>query len=1024
MDERHGAPSGVRPSLIRARLLHVLDQRWRKRLITVTAGPGFGKTTLLSQAVAENTRQPAGIDSYLACRPADSDAEHLAQGLLQSLAANLGVTGATGPSGDPLPTIIEVIIGASPRHVAMLVDDAQYIGFDTDGSGLLQRLVDELPSNGHLVLAGRPDPVVRTARLMALGEAAALGAADLAFDDEELRGFATLRLCDRANLVSAGGWPALAELLALAGPAGVGRAGDFLWDELLELLPESRRRELATLEAVGRCTDRRLSAALGYEVPIGDVVRNLPMAQLSSDGLAQLHPLWGPALRRVLTASERRACRVRAAADALATDDLDGAFDLFADARAWDDARAVVRQAALLSYPLVPDTVLRAWHRRLASATLGDTAEAKLLQGMILRTTASGDAASYLFAAAESFRALGDRDNEATCLFQLGQIYWWRNDTGSLAMLVGRLVELAAHGAWLAASVLELAPLLAAPPSADSGSAEAAPPHSRTLALHPEVVPLRNWILARNALHRGDAADALLAAESAAAAATPAMAPISGFLARQCLWAAGHRTQALGGIDSELDAVAAVGLAHFTAADLAMASIWMRLVGRRGVAEQYLSRARATVQNVSVWAAVLVDIAGVIAALDEGDEHSATALLAETLRRSPLKDESADLAHRPWLAVSYVLDPSTRTHWDAISVTGSLELARRCARAIVALREDSVTEPLRLSEPDSVLLESVLLEPWRAEAAVALVVHGGALRAAMTASFVHASAQTRQRLRTIADERGAAVRKVAGDLLGAIGRVPTSPVSLGVLGPLRISIGGVDRWPAELNRHRVRELLLLLVERGALTRDQIVSTMWPDQDERSARANLRTTLSYLNAALEPDRPSSEVPYFVGERGDQLYLVVGAHLTIDVRRFEETAAEARALDRDGFASRAAHRYTDAVLLYRGDYLADLGLAEWTLRSRDRLRVLLVSCAVRAGELLVSKGTADAAIVMAERAIEAEPWSEPAHRVLAEGRMALGDLAGARRAYDACVAAAAELGAAPTAETAMLGRRLGA
>ena len=52
------APTTERPLLLRARLLERLQQRWSLPVVCVVAGAGFGKTTLLAQAYAENLLDP------------------------------------------------------------------------------------------------------------------------------------------------------------------------------------------------------------------------------------------------------------------------------------------------------------------------------------------------------------------------------------------------------------------------------------------------------------------------------------------------------------------------------------------------------------------------------------------------------------------------------------------------------------------------------------------------------------------------------------------------------------------------------------------------------------------------------------------------------------------------------------------------------------------------------------------------------------------------------------------------------
>jgi len=71
------------PGLVtRPRLLAALGERFDRRLVLMVAGAGFGKSTLLSQAVAENRLDPRGVDVWLSCTPDDAAASQLAAGLL------------------------------------------------------------------------------------------------------------------------------------------------------------------------------------------------------------------------------------------------------------------------------------------------------------------------------------------------------------------------------------------------------------------------------------------------------------------------------------------------------------------------------------------------------------------------------------------------------------------------------------------------------------------------------------------------------------------------------------------------------------------------------------------------------------------------------------------------------------------------------------------------------------------------------------------------------------------------------
>src|SRR5688572_30259016 len=88
-------PPALRGELVRWRLLEDVNRRFQVPLTLVVAGAGFGKSTLLAQAIRANHADPRGIDVWISCEPADCDAEHLA-------AAVVAAVGRGSERGEPL----------------------------------------------------------------------------------------------------------------------------------------------------------------------------------------------------------------------------------------------------------------------------------------------------------------------------------------------------------------------------------------------------------------------------------------------------------------------------------------------------------------------------------------------------------------------------------------------------------------------------------------------------------------------------------------------------------------------------------------------------------------------------------------------------------------------------------------------------------------------------------------------------------------------------------------------------------
>lgn len=281
----------------------------------------------------------------------------------------------------------------------------------------------------------------------------------------------------------------------------------------------------------------------------------------------------------------------------------------------------------------------------------------------------------------------------------------------------------------------------------------------------------------------------------------------------------------------------------------------------------------------------------------------------------------------------------------------------------------------------------------------------------------------RAMFREMTEHQMPVVAAAAREIVAGIPIPPRHRLEISVLGPVAVTIDGHPVFDSNLRRERLRSLLGFLTLRRRATRDVVMTALWPESDEAAARRNLRSTLNLLHGVLEPDRTAGEAPYFVRSDGPSLELCVGDHLSIDSWRFEELMDEARRHELDGVPVSAAGTLEVACELYRGEFLADTTSGEWSARERDRLRAMFVQGSSRLAELLLAFGRFDAAIAMAGRTLDVEPWSEAGHRALIAAHLERGDRPAARRALERCHEALEEFGGPAEELTLMLERRIG-
>ena len=286
------APRAARGLVDRPRLSDLLRDRFGgatgPSLLLVSAPAGFGKSTLLAQALVGGSRRlvawlsldagdndPATFWTYVlaALRTAAPDLGGSAQVLLES-------PGGAAPIATVLTSLLNDLAG-SDNEVALVLDDYHVI-HTPEIHEAMTFLVDHLPAQLRLVIATRSDPALPLARLRARGELLEVRAADLRFTDEETArylGEMGLHLSvDEVTTLEGRteGWVAALQLAALSlqgredaaafidGFAGDDRhVVDYLVEEVVNRQPEAVREFLLRTSVLPRISGPLANAVTG-----------------------------------------------------------------------------------------------------------------------------------------------------------------------------------------------------------------------------------------------------------------------------------------------------------------------------------------------------------------------------------------------------------------------------------------------------------------------------------------------------------------------------------------------------------------------------------------------------------------------------------------------------------------------------------------------------------------------------------------------------------------------------------------
>ena len=279
----------LRPQVIpRPRLIARLREGLRpgRKLTLISAPAGFGKTTLLSEWIADSRQRDASVRvAWVSLDDGDNDP---ARFLTYLVAALRSAGPAQPPSVEQALTVEQTLtalindIAQAPHDTILVLDDFHLVDA-APVRDALAFLLERLPSNVHLAMAGRSDPSLPLARLRGRGELTELRAADLRFTADESAAFLnevmglTLSATDIAALETrTEGWIAGLQLAALSmrdrsDIAGFIRAFtgshrfviDYLVEEVLQRQPDDVRNFLFRTAILDRLSGPLCDAVTG-----------------------------------------------------------------------------------------------------------------------------------------------------------------------------------------------------------------------------------------------------------------------------------------------------------------------------------------------------------------------------------------------------------------------------------------------------------------------------------------------------------------------------------------------------------------------------------------------------------------------------------------------------------------------------------------------------------------------------------------------------------------------------------------
>jgi ATP/maltotriose-dependent transcriptional regulator MalT/DNA-binding SARP family transcriptional activator len=255
----------------------------------------------------------------------------------------------------------------------------------------------------------------------------------------------------------------------------------------------------------------------------------------------------------------------------------------------------------------------------------------------------------------------------------------------------------------------------------------------------------------------------------------------------------------------------------------------------------------------------------------------------------------------------------------------------------------------------------------------------------------------REAAKSIRDSRASGLGRELARRLAA-------PVLIDDLGRVRIHVGERVVEGGGVRRKVLALLCLLLTKpKFSCSRDEVLDSLWPDQDPSAALNSLNQTVYFLRRVFEPDYLEDVSPGYVQQDGETIWL--------DEELVDCRSRRCLSLVRESAAVPTPEAALTLANEYVGRFALDFAYDEWAQPFRDALHAGFLRTLERAIRADIDSGHWERGTFLAERAGEVDPDSEELQLALVRLYGYSGAHAAAAEAYAHYARAMHELGLEP-------------
>lgn len=201
-----------------------------------------------------------------------------------------------------------------------------------------------------------------------------------------------------------------------------------------------------------------------------------------------------------------------------------------------------------------------------------------------------------------------------------------------------------------------------------------------------------------------------------------------------------------------------------------------------------------------------------------------------------------------------------------------------------------------------------------------------------------------------------------------------------LFGRFLLSRDGMDipaqQWHSSIAR-MLFKYLAFHPGKGYIPKEQLLELLWPGQDPGVTTKRFHVALSAMRKAIEPELRRGDRSSYLLRENDAYRLDLGKNGMVDVVAFDQALAAAETADTP---EKRLEFHMDAMAIYKGDLFEEDAYTQWCIEAKEIYKQKLLDLLKKIAAQHKSKGNFDACLDYLRRAIQADPYAEDVYRQL--------------------------------------------